>query len=221
MTASTLTWFDDDPRDLRRWAMAAAIVLGVHLAAIAAYVYVHRPDEIGDDSAPIAVDFTPGNDVVDQSEIDPTPAQPQPQVEQPPPPPPEQPEAVVATPQPPPPPIEQPPPQAGAQPAKSIASAPAIAAAWEGLLEKRLQRFKRYPTDAQSRGEQGVVLLSFSVDRSGRLLEHHVLRSSGHPALDEEAMSMMERAQPLPPFPPAMTEAKLDDLTVPIQFSLR
>jgi len=219
MNASSLTWFDDDdPRDLRRWAIAALVVLGVHLAVIAAYVYVHKPDEIGDDTAPIAVDFTPGNDVMDQSEIDPTPAQPQPQVEQPPPPP-EQPQAVVATPEPPPP-VEQQPPQAPAQPAKSIASAPAISAAWEGLLEKHLQRFKRYPTEAQSRGEEGVVLLSFSVDRSGHVLEHHVVRSSGHPALDDEVNSMIERAQPLPPFPPTMADAKLD-LTVPIRFSLK
>jgi hypothetical protein len=33
-------------------------------------------------------------------------------------------------------------------------------------------------------------------------------------------MSMIERAQPLPPFPASMPQAKLD-LTVPIRFSLQ
>ena len=65
-----------------------------------------------------------------------------------------------------------------------------------------------------------MVLLSFSVDRTGHVLEHRVVRSSGYPALDDEVMSMIERAQPLPPFPATMTEDKLD-LTVPIRFSLK
>jgi hypothetical protein len=31
MTALTLPWFEDeDPRDLRRWVMAALIVFGIH-----------------------------------------------------------------------------------------------------------------------------------------------------------------------------------------------
>jgi protein TonB len=33
-------------------------------------------------------------------------------------------------------------------------------------------------------------------------------------------MAMIERAQPLPAFPPSMTQTKLD-LTIPIRFSLR
>jgi protein TonB len=63
-------------------------------------------------------------------------------------------------------------------------------------------------------------MLSFSVDRNGRVLAHEIVRSSGHPELDKEVVSMIERAQPLPPFPPSMPQAKLD-LTVPIRFSLR
>jgi len=35
MTAGALNWYDDeDPRDLKRWAAAALIVVAVHLAAI-------------------------------------------------------------------------------------------------------------------------------------------------------------------------------------------
>ena len=62
--------------------------------------------------------------------------------------------------------------------------------------------------------------LSFSVDRNGHVLAHRIARSSGHAALDDEVMAMIERAEPLPPFPATMTRTKLD-LTVPIRFSLR
>ena len=104
-------------------------------------------------------------------------------------------------------------------PARAKGGAPRVAPSWETGLVRHLQQFKRYPSEAQSRSEEGVVLLSFSVDRTGHVLEHHSaqFRPSG---LDDEVMSMIERAQPLPPFPASMTEAKLD-LTVPIRFSLR
>ena len=87
-------------------------------------------------------------------------------------------------------------------------------------LVKHLQQFKRYPSGRRTRGEEGVVLLSFSVDRNGHVLSRQIVHSSGYPDLDDEVMAMIERAQPLPPFPASMTEPKLD-LTVPIRFSLR
>jgi protein TonB len=71
-------------------------------------------------------------------------------------------------------------------------------------LVRHLQRYKRYPSDAQSPGEEGVVQLSFTVDRSGHVINHEIAH----------------RAQPLPPFPASMPQAKLD-LTVPIRFSLQ
>jgi periplasmic protein TonB len=221
MTASSLTWFDDDdPRDLRRWALAAIVVVAVHLAAIAAYVYVHAPDDIGDDTTPIAVDFSPTDDTVDQPEVAPTPQQPPQQVEKPPPPPPPQDAVPLPETPPPPPKVEEQKPPTPAMPARSKGGAPHVAPAWQTSLVRHLEQFKRYPSAAQSRGEEGVVLLGFSVDRTGHVLAHRVVRSSGYPALDDEVMAMIERAQPLPPFPANMPEDKLD-LTVPIRFSLK
>lgn len=227
MTAYSLPWLDDDdPRDLRRWAIAAAVVLGIHFAAVGSYVYLHRPDELGDEATPIAVDFTPSEDTIDQPEVAPSPEQPPPppKIEQPPPPPPPPPQPqAVAIPEPPPPPPkveEQKPPPTPAMPARTKGAAQHIEGSWETNLVRHLERYKRYPSEAQSRGEEGIALLAFSVDRTGHVLERHIVRSSGYPALDEEVMSMIERAQPLPPFPKSMTESKLD-LTVPIRFSLR
>jgi protein TonB len=85
---------------------------------------------------------------------------------------------------------------------------------------RRLEQYKRYPSEAQARRAEGVVTLNFRVNRNGRVLAREIVRSSGHPELDKEVVSMIERAQPLPPFPPSMPEDQLA-LTVPIRFSLR
>ena len=221
MTALALSWFDDeDPRSLRRWAIAAAIVFALHAAAVAAYVYWHRPDEIGDASSPITFDLAPSDDTIDQPEIAPVPEQPQKEVEQPPPPPEPQQAAIAPAEEPPPQEQQQQRPPQPAVPARVKGGAPRVEPSWETALVRHLQQYKRYPSDAQSRGEDGVVMLSFTVDRTGHVLARQIARSSGHRELDNEVMSMIERAQPLPPFPASMPQAKLD-LTVPIRFSLR
>ena len=91
---------------------------------------------------------------------------------------------------------------------------------WRDLVMVRLQQNKRYPSAAESRREQGVVTLSFTVDRNGRVLARSIARSSGVAALDEEVLAMVQRAQPLPAFPAAMAQASIN-LVVPIRFSLR
>lgn len=219
MTALALGWFDDeDPQDLRRWAIAAIIVLAVHIGAIASYLYVHEPEQIGDDSSVVAVELSPMDSAVEQPEIAPVPETQQKQVETTPP---DESQTIVA------PPHEQPVekneeqrPPTPAMPARIKGGAPRVEPSWQTNLIKHLQQYKRYPNDAQSRGEEGVVQLSFSVDRNGHVLSRQVVRSSGYPELDAEVMAMIQRAEPLPPFPASMTQPKLD-LTVPIRFSLR
>ena len=219
MTALALPWFEDeDPRDLRRWAIAALIVFGIHAAGVAGYLYFHQPEEIGDAASPLAFDLAPADDSIDQPEVAPVPEEQRKEVEQPPPPEPSQ--AVIAPPEEQQPPIEQAKPPAPAVPARVKGAAPRVEPSWQTALVRHLQQYKRYPSDAQSRGEDGVVLLSFTVDRTGHVLARQIVHSSGHRELDNEVMSMVERAQPLPAFPPSMPQAKLD-LTVPIRFSLR
>ncbi len=221
MSVLTLPWFEEeDPRDLRRWVIAAAIVFGIHVAAVGGYAFFHRLDEIGDANSPLAIDLAPSDDTIDQPEIAPVPEEQPKQVEEPPPPP-EPSQAVVAPPdEPPPQPIEERKPPTPAVPARVKGGALRVEPSWQTALVRHLQQYKRYPSDAQSRGEEGVVQLSFTVDRSGHVLNREIARSSGHRELDNEVMSMIERAQPLPPFPASMPQAKLD-LTVPIRFSLQ
>jgi protein TonB len=210
MTAPALPWFEDeDPRDLLRWAVAAAAVVGIHAALIAGYLLWHQPDEdIGDDTPVISIELTAPE--IDQQE--------QAKVEEPIPPKETSSDAVL--------PEEQPPEkveQTSPAPRTTVhaeASAPRIDPSWQSLLLKHLQQFKNYPSEARERNEQGMVLLAFSIDRDGHVLSRHIVSGSGYADLDAEVMALVERAQPMPAFPASMMEARLD-LTVPIRFSLR
>lgn len=93
-------------------------------------------------------------------------------------------------------------------------------ASWRDLVVAHLQRNKRYPSAAQARRDQGTVILGFTVDRKGHVLSHHIARGSGVSELDVEVRAMIQRADPLPAFPPTMGQSRVS-LSVPIRFSLR
>lgn len=237
MTSLVLNWVDDhDPRALRRWMLAAAVVVCAHGALVGGYLlWRPAPEQFGDNSSVISLELEPIDSVADTRQVDiapapeemieqravPTPT-PQPvksKVEEPPPPQPAPSELTLQEPKPPQK-VEQQAPPAPVTAAPVRGGAPRVAPSWETSLIRKLQQFKRYPGGARARGEQGVALLAFSVDRSGHVLTRRIVRSSGHADLDSEVMAMIDRAQPLPAFPPSMTQAQLS-LTVPIRFSLR
>jgi periplasmic protein TonB len=237
VTALTPYWLEDEsPRDLVRWGAAAAVVLGIHVGAVAFYLFWHQPEvEIGDDVPVVTVELAPIKSTPDAEVRDVAPAPetmieskavPQPQdkpqqetmVE---PPPPDNTPTAIPEPAPKPPEkVEEARPPAPMTAQRVKGGATHIEPSWEATLVKRLQHYKRYPSAAQSHNEQGVVMLSFSLDRNGHVLAHSIARSSGYRELDEEVMAMIMRAEPLPPFPASMQQTRID-LTVPIRFSLR
>ena len=103
-------------------------------------------------------------------------------------------------------------------PSPGSAASRAAIASWRDLVVMRLQQNKRYPASAAARGQKGTVTLSFTVDRTGQVRERKIVRSSGVATLDQEVLAMVQRAQPLPAFPPAMTEPSIT-LVVPVNFS--
>lgn len=235
MSVSAPSLYNEGPRDIVRWVVAGLIVLGIHVGIITYFLATHKPDEIGDSSAGVSVELAPIDSAPDAVEEDIAPAmetmvesQPVPErldekppeeliVEQPP-------EEVLTldpipiTKQPEK--VENMPPPAPRTAQKVRGGAPAVDPSWQADLVRQLQRFKRYPPEAQSRSEQGVVLLGFTLDRTGHVLSHRIARSSGYADLDNEVTAMITRAQPLPPFPATMTQPSID-LMVPIHFSLR
>ena len=83
----------------------------------------------------------------------------------------------------------------------------AVRADYGRLLNAHLQRFKQYPAAAQAAGQRGAATVIFTVSRSGQVLSKRLAGTSGFPSLDAEALATLSRAQPLPSFPPEMTES--------------
>lgn len=106
------------------------------------------------------------------------------------------------------------------RPAPPAALVAATAQTWQGRLLAHLERHKRYPAEARARRLQGVAVIRFTMDRQGRVLSAAMERSSGHAALDREALALLQRAQPLPQ-PPAATPGERITLTVPVEFFTR
>jgi len=93
-------------------------------------------------------------------------------------------------------------------------------ASWQGLLLGHLEKYRRYPRNAQRLRQQGVTQVRFSVDRQGRVSNPRIGRSSGHHLLDEETLATLQRASPLPPPPPEIRGDPVE-VMVPVSFFIR
>jgi protein TonB len=78
---------------------------------------------------------------------------------------------------------------------------------------------KRYPAEAQARQQQGVALLRFAIDGTGRVVSRALVKSSGVASLDEETLTLVNRAGPFPPPPPGMPVPV--EISVPVRFSIK
>jgi len=88
---------------------------------------------------------------------------------------------------------------------------------WRSALVARLERSKRYPSDAG--GVRGVAVLAFNIDRAGGVHNARIAKSSGSPALDRETLALAVRAQPLPPPPAELTGAQIP-ISVPLRYNM-
>lgn len=80
-----------------------------------------------------------------------------------------------------------------------------------------LEQVRRYPPAAKARREEGVVVLVFSMNRSGRVTAAQVQKSSGSASLDRAALEAVRRAR-LPAVPAEYTDPL--QLVLPVEFSL-
>jgi periplasmic protein TonB len=113
-----------------------------------------------------------------------------------------------------------PPPKAAASPGSKparLASAPNPGqqsegaetgrASWLSEFIAHMRRFNTY--SASGSKESGTVRIGVTIDRTGRLLSHRVVGSSGSPTLDRAALDIVQRAQPFPRFPASMSQAQM------------
>ncbi|TJU93599.1 MAG: energy transducer TonB [Mesorhizobium sp.] len=91
-------------------------------------------------------------------------------------------------------------------------------AKWESRLKAWINRHKRYPSAAKSRGSQGNTNVTFTVDGSGRVISARVVRSSGDAELDRAALAVLQGATV--PAPPSELGSRVSR-TAPFVFSLR
>ncbi|MGS0498643.1 hypothetical protein CWB85_13695 [Pseudoalteromonas sp. S1727] len=90
---------------------------------------------------------------------------------------------------------------------------------WQQMLYLQLEKEKRYPRSARRMRRQGVPTITFTMNRSGKVLDVYLVNSSGIDSLDKEAVALVYRAEPLPQPPASIAGLKLT-LTVPISFSM-
>jgi protein TonB len=96
---------------------------------------------------------------------------------------------------------------------------PDLLSAYTARIQRQLNRHKKYPPEARSQGLAGVVTVNFSVNSQGQMTFSRLVKSSGHQALDNEAMALLRRVSPLPAMPKELNRRSLN-MTVPIVFSV-
>jgi protein TonB len=202
----------EDRADLLRWLLSGAIILAAHGAVVASVLRQTAPeDESVYGAAIVMIELEP---VVPETPKE----QPEEKVEEkiePPtdvamlPEPKEVPKPVEEEPPPPPPPTVAP--TEGRRDASGVNPLPA----WQKEISKILENNKRYPSEARTK--RGIAKVAFNMDRQGKVTSARLVASSGSSVFDQEALQLVQRAQPYPP-PPSVLPGPEVTLTVPIRF---
>jgi periplasmic protein TonB len=112
-----------------------------------------------------------------------------------------------------------PPPIGGSPPpAAAPVDAAVSSAAWLAGVNQWLLAHTSYPEMARRLGREGTVVLRFTIDHQGHVLDVSLVRGSGSDLLDRAAQALLQNAH-LPPFPPDMPEPR-QTVTVPIHYQL-
>jgi len=88
---------------------------------------------------------------------------------------------------------------------------------YRGIVAAHLARFKQFPADARSHGDQGVVTVTFGLSGGGSVTSARLVKGSGVASIDQEATAMVRRASPFP----APPSGRAMSFTVPVSFHLR
>ncbi|MBP7341870.1 MAG: energy transducer TonB [Smithellaceae bacterium] len=82
-----------------------------------------------------------------------------------------------------------------------IGSVDAKYAAYLAQVKKKIQRIWKYPAQAYSNNEVGVVMILMSIDADGSLSQVMLTSSSGSPSLDQGTLDVINAAAPFQPLP--------------------
>lgn len=104
-----------------------------------------------------------------------------------------------------------------AAPQSSRGAASATPARWHSRVLAHLERRKRYPANARRQRLQGIAQVRFTVDANGNVQSVSLASSSGVAEFDQEVISLVRRASPVPAPPPDANRT----VVVPVNFNLR
>jgi periplasmic protein TonB len=90
---------------------------------------------------------------------------------------------------------------------------------YKQVLSGYIIRNAIYPLSASALRQEGIVFVAVVFGRDGTVLSHHLVRSSGVAALDDEALDIFARSGEFPAVPSDLP-APLS-LVVPFRFYLR
>ena len=86
---------------------------------------------------------------------------------------------------------------------------------WVGAIVARIEA--RKPDLDMHLKAPTTVAVTFVVGRDGKLVSSAVEKSSGDPALDKQAIALLDHAAPFPPMPAALSDDHMA-FTVPLRF---
>ena len=88
-------------------------------------------------------------------------------------------------------------------------------------LSAWLEKYKRYPAIAKRRAYQGLVVVRFSINNQGNLLNHEITQASKHRSLNNAVIKMLENATPMPAMPKELQTAEgYYEYEIPVRFEL-
>lgn len=102
----------------------------------------------------------------------------------------------------------------------AAAADPAVLNRYLARLALVLRGRLRYPDQARRAGVTGVATLRFTMNRSGRIISTSLLRSAGHPMLDQAALAAARPGTTLPAAPDSIPQQQFT-FSVPLRFILR
>ena len=89
---------------------------------------------------------------------------------------------------------------------------------WQKELVAHLDKHKRYPKERAQKSAE--IMVSFALDRMGRVLSASIVKGSGDTAFDEAALAMLKRSDPVPQPPPMVADEGLS-FTLPVIFRVK
>ncbi|OUV62407.1 MAG: hypothetical protein CBC79_05615 [Gammaproteobacteria bacterium TMED119] len=96
-----------------------------------------------------------------------------------------------------------------------------LSVSYKQQLSAWLEKYKRYPAIAQRRAYQGIVVVKFSINNEGSLLNHEITQASKHSSLNNAVITMLKNATPMPAMPQELqTAVGYYEYEIPVRFEL-